>query len=334
MPAGHLLSEGQYINKNVSEDELWSAFSRLFSAQSKNSTSYKFAFLKSLLDNLYNVDSNLQLTFDAIFAKFAESYWNLVLKYGIRQQSITRDGRISAIEGILREAATRFHIADGVPFEQLNDDAMIFVCDNTKRKCKINVVGALYADLGGMAYSFSRSGEWLRFSPYMYEFLCKHKLVIEKMNYYEWARYMEKVNDDSMVVHLLTKIECSTKRSDLSVYRHILYDEFECKRCFYCGRPLKESAIHVDHFIPWSFIRDDKLWNFVLACPQCNESKSDKLAAPVYLEQIIRRNNASRLAAYANKIAGYRSDSLRDIYNWARTNGYSEIWEPKKRIVL
>lgn len=193
MPAGHLLSEGQYINKNVSEDELWSAFSRLFSAQSKNSTSYKFAFLKSLLDNLYNVDSNLQLKFDVIFAKFAESYWNLVLKYGIRQQSITRDGRISAIEGILREAATRFHIADGVPFEQLNDDAMIFVCDNTKRKCKINVVGALYADLGGMAYSFSRSGEWLRFSPYMYEFLCKHKLVIEKMNYYEWARYMEKV---------------------------------------------------------------------------------------------------------------------------------------------
>lgn len=234
----------------------------------------------------------------------------------------------------MRESATRFHIADGVPFEQLNDDAMIFVCDNTKRKCKINVVGALYADLGGMAYSFSRSGEWLRFSPYMYEFLCKHKLVIEKMNYYEWARYMEKVNDDSMVVHLLTKIECSTKRSDLSVYRHILYDEFECKRCFYCGRPLKESAIHVDHFIPWSFIKDDKLWNFVLACPQCNESKSDKLAAPVYLEQIIRRNNASRLAAYANKIAGYRSDSLRDIYNWARTNGYSEIWEPKNRIVL
>lgn len=35
MPAGHLLSEGQYINRNVSEDELWSVFSRLFSAQSK-----------------------------------------------------------------------------------------------------------------------------------------------------------------------------------------------------------------------------------------------------------------------------------------------------------
>ncbi len=107
----------------------------------------------------------------------------------------------------------------------------------------------------------------------MYKFLCKHKLAIEKMNYYEWARYMEKVNDDSVLDHLLTKIEISTQRSNLSIYRHILYDEFESKNCFYCGKMLKENAIHVDHFIPWSFIKDDQLWNFVLACPNCNESK-------------------------------------------------------------
>ena len=36
MSAGHLLSEGQYINKNVSEDELWSAFSRLFESMKKS----------------------------------------------------------------------------------------------------------------------------------------------------------------------------------------------------------------------------------------------------------------------------------------------------------
>ena len=53
----------------------------------------------------------------------------------------------------------------------------------------------------------------------MYEFLCKHKLAIEKMNYYEWARYMEKVNDDSVLDHLLTKIEISTQRSNLTNYR-------------------------------------------------------------------------------------------------------------------
>ena len=55
-----------------------------FSNQSKNSSSYKFGFLKSILDNLYNVDSELVLTFDQLFGKFTEIYWNLILKYHIK----------------------------------------------------------------------------------------------------------------------------------------------------------------------------------------------------------------------------------------------------------
>lgn len=31
MPSGHALKQGQYVERNVSEDELWSAFSYLFS---------------------------------------------------------------------------------------------------------------------------------------------------------------------------------------------------------------------------------------------------------------------------------------------------------------
>lgn len=50
-------------------------------------------------------------------------------------------------------------------------------------------------------------------------------------------------------------------------YRQILFEEFENKECFYCGRKLSPKRIDVDHFIPWSFIKDDNLWNLVLACP-------------------------------------------------------------------
>lgn len=64
MPLGHALKEGKYAERNVSEDELWSAFSYLLSNQSKNSTSYKFGFLKAIIDNLYNLNDELMLTFD------------------------------------------------------------------------------------------------------------------------------------------------------------------------------------------------------------------------------------------------------------------------------
>lgn len=78
--AGFDLKEGQYEERNASDDELWSAFACVFSSKSRNDSSYKFGFLKTIIDNLYNVDSDLKLTFDQLFTKFGEIYWNLILK--------------------------------------------------------------------------------------------------------------------------------------------------------------------------------------------------------------------------------------------------------------
>lgn len=91
--AGFDLKEGRYITGKITDDELWSAFSCVFSSRSRNDTSYKFGFLKSIIDNLYNVDENLELTFDQLFSKFAEIYWNLILKYNLRQKAQTSDNK-------------------------------------------------------------------------------------------------------------------------------------------------------------------------------------------------------------------------------------------------
>jgi len=79
------LNEGQYKNAQLSEDEIWNAVTYTLSGRAVHSASYKFGFLKSILDNLYNVDDKLCLTFDQLFSKFAEIYWNLILKYKLRQ---------------------------------------------------------------------------------------------------------------------------------------------------------------------------------------------------------------------------------------------------------
>jgi 5-methylcytosine-specific restriction endonuclease McrA len=48
-------------------------------------------------------------------------------------------------------------------------------------------------------------------------------------------------------------------------------------------KPLPE--LEVDHFIPFSLYPRDLMHNFVLACPSCNRSKSDSLAARVHLDR-------------------------------------------------
>jgi hypothetical protein len=327
MSAGAGLREGCYKEGHLSEDEMWSAFAYLFSPKSAKAASYKYGFLKAILDNLYNTDNNLTLTFDQLFSKFAEIYWNLVLKHHIRQSPVTIDGKATKLERALWETKEKFNLPDEIPFESLSPEATEFVCRKVKIGCKENVVGALYGDLQELFYSFSKTGEFIKLNPQMYEFACKHKVAIEKMNYYEWARYLEKVNTDDVMDHLLTKIDESAKRSNLDYYRNILFEEFE-NRCFYCGKPLTKASVHVDHFIPWSFIKDDNLWNFVLACPSCNLKKNDKLAPKTKLDLLIKRNEVIIEHDNHNLMKNYQANRLVAIYSWASDNGYKDIWVP------
>ena len=331
--AGYDLAEGRYENRTLSDDEMWSAFSNLFSSRSKNSSSYKFGFLKAIMDNLYNVDENLTLTFDQLFGTFTEVYWNLVLKHGIRQQPISERSNGTYLEQTIKLATEKYAIAAEISFESISDEAKIYVCKKIKSKCKINVVGALFGDTKGLFYSFSRKEEWLQINPQMYQFICKHKLAIEKLNYYEWAKYLEKINDDSVMDHLLTKIDKSSERENLSIYRRILFEEFENESCFYCGKKLSNDGqkVHVDHFVPRAFIKDDKMWNLVLACPTCNLQKNDKLASISYLEKLLNRNKKIVLVnEKAKDMSTYSAHNLRAVYYWAKINGYDTIWQPKR----
>lgn len=123
--AGFDLKEGMYEVQNVSEDELWSAFARLFSSKSRNTSSYKFGFLKAILDNLYNVDVDLKLSFDQLFSKFSEIYWNLILKHGLRQKTATNDNRETYLEQVFHTAEEKYKILEPMPYESLTAEMML-----------------------------------------------------------------------------------------------------------------------------------------------------------------------------------------------------------------
>ncbi len=326
--AGFHLKQGSYELRQVTDDELWSVFSFVFSGRSRNNSSYKFGFLKSIIDNLCNVDENLKLSFDQLFSKFAEIYWNLILKYNLRQKVPTNDNKKSFIEQILLGAREKYRIDEIIPYESLTAPMMLDISHQVKVKCKTCVVGALFEDTKKLFYSFSRKDEWIQINPRVYEFLYKHKVMIEKLNYYEWARFLEKVNNDKAADHILTKLDESSKRNNLSYYRRILFEEFENKTCFYCGKILKPDKIDVDHFVPWSFIKDDNLWNLVLACPDCNRSKNDKLPDARYLDILIRRNDEIQVHAEHRDMKNYQQRVLRYVYGWAEMNGYNIMWMP------
>ena len=64
--AGYNLTASDITDAYHSEDELWSAINPVFQTKSRNSTSYKYCFLKAILDNIFNVNADLVLPFAVI----------------------------------------------------------------------------------------------------------------------------------------------------------------------------------------------------------------------------------------------------------------------------
>lgn len=294
---GWNLKNGELKIVQISEDKYWSLFSFVFSDACMKRNTYKFGLIKSILDNLFNCTHDdyggYRLSYDDIFGKFTINYWNLVLKYHLKQ--MRSDGRteISKIESILLTASEENDLIKTLDFNSLSQTDRSKVVNQVSIACRKNVIGALYSDMEGTLYGFDLKENGIILAEKGYDFMLKYKTELEKLNYYAWAKFMEKINEDDVLVRVLDKLELSTpKRDDLSMYREVLYKEFEECNCFYCGKKLSSlnSGIHVDHFIPWSYVKDDKLWNFVLSCPKCNERKNNKIPSEKYLGILISRN--------------------------------------------
>ncbi|MDE0267221.1 MAG: HNH endonuclease [Thaumarchaeota archaeon] len=103
----------------------------------------------------------------------------------------------------------------------------------------------------------------------------------------EWAKFLERVNGP--IPHLMSKIEApDKKRGSLYKYYRLLSKYESC--CFYCQTMLEKRYTHVDHFLPWSYLFENELWNLVLACQRCNLKKRNNVASEEFKDCLIHRN--------------------------------------------
>ncbi len=323
---------GQLQNSQLADSEYWQLFNFFFSNACKKTSTYKFALLKAILDNLFNnvpePNGNERILYKDLFAKFSESFWNLVVKYGLHQQKVNINGKTSKIEQIFQKAVKGNPVLQNLEFIAIESQTRANLVRQVQAECKKYVLGAMYDDFLQNLYAFDLNGEFISLSTGAYKFLLKYKMEIEKLNYYHWARFLEAVNEESVLYGVLGKLELSLpKREPLSIFREILQKEFEENNCFYCGRKLS-GMVHVDHFIPWSFIKEDRLWNFVLSCPECNLKKSDILPAEALLPRIQKRNRdlLSQTNPFIDsQFENYDDNLLPELWSYARSAGFRTV---------
>lgn len=326
--------------QNLTEADVIAMVNRALSGNSHHTTTYKYAFFKSILDNVFNVDIETKLlSYDNIAIRFTEIYWNLVLNYHLRQEIKTSHHEYTSVEKELFEFCKKYGFDYSekqsiFPFESLRPDLQIEITKKIKTQMMRYVVSAFCGDTDDQFYHFNKKdkSEGIILNPDVYIALVKYKSVFEKQNYYEWIKYLEKANLEEDSYALANKLDASAERQNLNPYRKVLI-EFNQTKCFYCGKHLhddNDKASPVDHFIPWSFVKDDKLWNFVLACPRCNSSKSNILPEQDYFAALKERN--AKLSNMNSSIVKqdfktYSYSKLIEMHHSAIFNGFEYGWK-------
>ncbi|RSL30378.1 HNH endonuclease [Salibacterium salarium] len=227
---------------------------------------------------------------------------------------------------------TKKQLPGDMSFDQLHSVHQLDIIKKVKQQMKKYVYGALHGDFEGILYAFDHKQEWFRFNPAVHPFMLKYQRILVDLINYHLAKMIEQHNPVS-VHYLLEKVESVAQRQSLQPYREILVSRFE-HECFDCGKNLHhgKAATHVDHFIPWSFIQSDNLWNLVLSCSNCNTRKRDYLPREGFLDQIKNRNEILQqehiLLKEDSSLYNYRPQKLELLYEYSQQNGFYERWSP------
>jgi hypothetical protein len=120
------------------------------------------------------------------------------------------------------------------------------------------------------------------------QFLIEYGKLVDYVAVSGWVRFTERFTS---APRLHDKIEgTSVQRGAVSHWRNALI-AIQKGKCFYDGAHDMGSP-EVDHVLPWSFVLEDRTWNLVLACRNCNNEKRDRLTNIAALETLCARNKA------------------------------------------
>lgn len=127
--------------------------------------------------------------------------------------------------------------------------------------------------------------EWMRY-------FSTHFSTIEGWAFWHWVNYLQSKNPNA--ISLVNKLQKPSIRASLNhqtKYWESVLKEQELK-CIFSQKFITRRNLSVDHFLPWSFIGHDQLWNLIPVSKSVNSSKSNNIPSmDKYLENFINLQN-------------------------------------------
>ncbi|GAA4848878.1 HNH endonuclease domain-containing protein [Algivirga pacifica] len=275
--------------------------------------SYKFYWFLSILDHIQDSPEALHISYEELFTRMVSNVWYPLDFYKL---SFGKNDAFKKVAEYLSGRIEIDHRVNARPlFEQINEGLqqeeyremyrMMYailkanvpyrfqspffsaelkgIKDHRKNKKIQELAGQYYGiGYGKVFYRYTERG--IELDGAWKEYFLQHQPILRGFIFWHLLNYVQKHNPN--VVGLVHKLE-KRKSRDLKLARSfwdIYLQHRESAKCIYSGEEIV-IPYSIDHFIPWSYVVHDQLWNLTPISASVNSSKSNALPSlEKYLE--------------------------------------------------
>lgn len=132
--------------------------------------------------------------------------------------------------------------------------------------------------------------KFIEINPVWRDYLNQHQGILRGFINWHLIKFLHKNNPN--VIGLSEKLVKPIQR-DLKdankFWKEYLRNENTPIKCIYSGQNITLANLSLDHFLPWSLVAHDLLWNIIPTPKSVNSSKSDKIpSVEPYLKKFIQ----------------------------------------------
>ena len=153
---------------------------------------------------------------------------------------------------------------------------------------------------------------WVDLNSNWLPYLKENYVILKDFAYWNLSAFLQVRNPN--VPNIASKLSKVESRQALTKQRN-LWDfvlHTQPITCIYTGHPLEIGNYDLDHFIPWSFVSHNLIWNLIPADSSINSSKSDHL--PNLDRYLLPYAEVHQTAVRTCIESSYRNKDLLDDY--------------------
>ncbi|MCP6761822.1 MAG: hypothetical protein NHB32_24430 [Fischerella sp. CENA71] len=292
-----------------------SVLSQIFN---NTTNSYKYLYFLSLLDILKrrNFDTLSPISFQDIIVEMLANAWYphnyFKLSFGTQDQIASK---LDALELEITEPILKFRDTDNKLLRNtINSQNIDDIISSINRYVSYRLIRPFFAqetrglkdydvnqtiinlannqfDSKKPLYYFNAEDQKncnaIILNPDWIQYLEENYTIVRGWASWEWLNYMQQRNPSTpnVVNKLFMPQERDSLTNQTKYWKTIL--EYRDIECIYSKVKLDKNQISLDHYLPWSFVAHDQLWNLIPTTKSVNSSKSNNLPSEKYLREFV-----------------------------------------------